>query len=252
MRVEAVDIVLAMDVSTSMRALDFSTPARRVNRLAAAQEVAEKFISKRPNDRIALIAFAAMPYTMAPLTLDHEWLKGRIAELRTGMIEDGTAIGSAIASAVNRLRDSPAKSRVVVLLTDGINNMGSISPENAAEAARAVGVRIYTIGAASHEAAIYPVSDPFGGEHYVRMPPDLDEESLRRVAEISGGRYFRATDLPTLEKIYEEIDQLEKTEIETHHYTRFEERFAPWVLAALILLAADRVLARGRLGGLPA
>ncbi len=251
-RVEAVDIVLVMDVSTSMRALDFSTSTRRMDRLDAAKEVAAAFVSQRPSDRIALIAFSALPYTMAPLTLDHEWLRTRIGELRTGMVEDGTAIGTAIASAINRLRDSAARSRVIVLLTDGINNMGSISPENAAEAARALGVRIYTIGAASHEAAVYPVRDPFGGERFVRVPPDLDEDSLRRVAEITGGRYYRATDLVSLESIYKEIDALEKTEIETEQYTRYAEVFPPWVLAALVVLAVERVLARGRWGGLPA
>lgn len=251
-RTEAVDIVLAVDVSTSMRALDFSTPTRRMNRLDAAQEVADAFIQRRRNDRIGLVAFAAMPYTAAPLTLDHAWLRQRLADLRTGMVEDGTAIGTAIASAVNRLRGSQARSKVVVLLTDGINNTGTISPENAAEAARALGVRIYTIGTASHEAALYPVRDPFGGERLVRVPPDLDEASLRRIAETTGGRYFRATDLKSLERIYEEIDALERTEIEVEQYTRFEERFAPWVLAGLALLGLERLLTLGRFGGLPA
>lgn len=251
-RTDVVDIVLALDVSTSMRALDFSTPQRRMDRLDAAKEVARRFIPRRKNDRIGLIAFAALPYTAAPLTLDHGWLLQRLDTLKTGMVEDGTAIGSAIASAVNRLRDSAAKSKVVVLLTDGINNTGAISPENAAEAAKALGVRVYTIGAASHEAAIYPVTDPFGGERFVRVPPDLDEASLRRIAEITGGRYFRATDLPSLERIYEEIDALEKTVIEVEQYTRYEERFAPWALAAVAALALERLLALGRFGGLPA
>lgn len=251
-RTEAVDIVLTVDVSTSMRALDFSTPTRRMDRLDAAKDVADAFIARRRNDRIGLVAFAAMPYTAAPLTLDHAWLRQRLGDLRTGMVEDGTAIGTAIASAVNRLRGSAARSKVVVLLTDGINNAGAVSPENAAEAARALGVRIYTIGAASHEGALYPVRDPFGGERLVRVPPDLDEASLQRIAEITGGRYFRATDLKSLERIYAEIDALEKTEIEVEQYTRFEERFAPWVIAALALLGLERLLALGRFGGLPA
>jgi Ca-activated chloride channel family protein len=250
-RTEAVDIVLAIDVSTSMRALDFSTETRRQDRLDAAKEVARAFVPKRRNDRIALLAFAALPYTAAPLTLDHAWLLQRLDDLRTGMVEDGTAIGTALASATNRLRGSEAHSKVIVLLTDGINNTGAISPENAAEAARALGVRVYAIGAASHEAAIYPVTDPFGRERFTRVPPDLDESSLTRVAEITGGRYFRATDLRSLEKIYEEIDALERTEIEVEQYTRHEERFAVWVAAALAALGLERLLALGRFGGLP-
>lgn len=250
-RIEAVDIVLVLDVSTSMRALDFSTPTRRIDRLDAAKEVAKKFVARRPDDRIALIAFAALPYTMAPLTLDHDWLSRRIDELQTGMLEDGTAIGSALASAINRLRDSPARSRVIVLLTDGIHNMGTVTPDLAAGMAKALGIRVYTIGCASHEAAIYPVRDPFGREHFVRVPPDLDEETLRRVAETTNGRYFRATDLTELENIYAEIDRLEKTEIETERYTRFEERFMPWAWAALVALMVERLLQISPWGGVP-
>lgn len=250
-RTEAVDIVLLTDVSTSMRALDLSTPTRRLDRLDAAKEVVGKFIEARPDDRFALIAFSALPYTAAPLTFDHGWLTQRLNDLQTGMIEDGTAIGSALASAVNRLRKSEAKSKVIVLLTDGMNNTGSITPENAAEAARALGVKVYTIGVGTKGTAPYPVPTPFGVQ-LTRIPVEIDEVLLGRIAKTTGGLYRRATDFDSLARIYEEIDRLEKTEIEQHTYTRYDERFAGWLLAGLLLLALERALALGRLEGIPA
>lgn len=251
-RTDAVDIVMVMDVSPSMAAEDFSTAAQRMNRLDAARKVLKEFVGRRRDDRLAMIAFAAMPYTVSPLTLDHGWLVQRADDLKVGMVGDGTAIGSALASAVNRLRGSEAKSKLVVLLTDGMNNAGSISPDDAAQAAKALGIRVYTVGAGTRGWAPVPVAMPFGGTQYVRQPVEIDEGMLTRVAKATGASYFRATDLKSLEKIYEQIDAMEKTEIEVDRFTRFEERFAGWLLAGLALLALERLLALTRLGGLPA
>lgn len=248
---EVVDIVLLVDVSTSMRAIDFSTATREINRLDAAKDVIRDFIRGRRTDRIGVVAFSALPYTVAPLTLDHDWLIRQMNRLKTGMLEDGTAIGSAIASAVNRLRDSEAVSKVVVLLTDGVNNAGAVSPENAAQAAKALGIKIYTIGAGSRGMARYPVQDPFGGRHYVRQPVEIDEATLKRIAEITGAAYFRATDMDRLAEIYEAIDEMEKTEIDIEQFTRYEEVFAGFAGWALGLLLLERLLAAGRLGRLP-
>jgi Ca-activated chloride channel family protein len=249
---EAVDIVLLADVSTSMRAIDFSTTTKRMDRLDAAKLVMEEFIKKRPEDRIGLVAFSAMPYTVAPLTLDHAWLMQQTKDrLQTGMVEDGTAIGDAIASAVNRLRDSKAVSKVVVLLTDGMNNAGKLSPENAAQAAKAMKIKVYTIGAGSDGIVNVPVPSPFGGEQFVQTRSEIDEATLTRIAEITGARYFRATDLKSLQKIYDDIDKMEKTDIEVEQFTRFEERFQPFLLLALCLLGLEKLLSVSRFGRLP-
>ncbi len=250
-RTEGVDIVLVMDVSPSMAAEDFSTQTRRMNRLDAAKKVATEFVRRRTNDRMGLVAFAAFPYTLVPLTLDHNWLVERIGELRPGMLGDGTAIGSGLAAAVNRLRDSRAKSRVVILLTDGMNNSGSVAPDDAAQAAAALGVKVYTIGAGSRGVAPVPVRTPFGGIEYLRQPVEIDEELLQRIAAATGAMYFRATDLAGLEEIYRRIDQMEKTEIEAMHYTTFEERFWTWAAAGAVLLVIEKLLALTRLGVLP-
>lgn len=248
---EAVDIVLVADVSTSMRAEDFSTPTRRMNRLDAAKLVMEKFIQDRPRDRIGLVAFAVMPYTMAPLTLDHGWLIQRVRSLETGMVEDGTAIGDALASAANRLRDSKAKSKVIILLTDGIQNAGRLTPDNAAQAAKALGIKIYAVGAGRTGLVPYPVADPYGGTRYVQQVSEIDEPMLKRISAATGGAYFRATDLEGLRKVYEEIDAMEKTEMEIEKFTSFEERFAPWVAAGLVCLIAEKLLSLTRLGRAP-
>ncbi len=250
-KTEGVDIVLLVDVSTSMRAVDLSESGRQLNRLDAAKMVIERFIKKRENDRIGIVAFSALPYTFAPLTLDHAWLLERLASIQTGMLEDGTAIGDAIAAAINRLRDSKAKSKLVILLTDGQNNMGDLSPDNAAEAAKALGIKIYTVGAGSTGDVLVPVQDPFGRTQYARTRADVDDAGLTRVAETTGAKYFRATDFETLEKTYNEIDRLEKTEMDVEHFTRYEERFAPWLCAGLACLAMERLLSLYRLGRLP-
>jgi Ca-activated chloride channel homolog len=249
---EAVDIVLLLDVSTSMEGLDFSTAHERMNRLDAAKRVVDRFVKARPDDRIGMVAFAAVPYTAAPLTLDHGWLLQRLEQIKPGMVEDGTAIGDALASACNRLRDSEAKSKMVVLLTDGVNNRGEITPENAALAAKALGIRVYAVGAASHGLVPYPVRDMFGGTHIVQQPGEFNEESLQQIAKTTGAQYFRATDFESLQKVYDEIDRMEKTEIKVEQYTRFEERFMPFLWAGLCCLAMERLLALTRLGRLTA
>lgn len=248
---EAVDIVLLADVSTSMRAEDLSTATRVMNRLDAAKAVMEQFIQARSGDRISIVAFSAMPYTLTPLTLDHGWLLQQLQRLETGMIEDGTAIGDAIAAGVNRLRDSKAKSKVIVLLTDGINNRGVLTPENAAEAARAMGIKVYTVGAGGDGPARVPVMTPFGGRQYVYQPSDIDEPMLQFVAQTTGALYFRAKNFKGLEEVYRQIDEMEKTKMEVEHFTRFEEKFGPWVVAALILLGLERLLGLARLEALP-
>ncbi len=252
-RTEAVDIVLVVDVSPSMAAEDFSTRgAEPVNRLAAAKRVIEAFVKSRENDRIGMVAFAAMPYTASPLTLDHAWLLARTAGLEIGMVGDGTGIGTALASAINRLRESRAKSRVVILLTDGMNNSGAIAPDDAAQAAKALGIKVYTVGAGARGFARMPVRMPFGGVQYTQQPVELDEALLQRMAKATDASYFRATDLKSLEDVYRQIDELEKTEIEVKQFTRYEERFMNWAAAGLLLLATARALALTRLGRQPA
>jgi Ca-activated chloride channel family protein len=249
---DVVDIVLLLDVSTSMRAEDFSAGGERMNRLEAARRVAREFVKARERDRLGLIVFSALPYTLSPLTMDHGFLLGRMDEARPGMIEDGTAIGTAVASAVNRLRDSAARSKVIVLLTDGMNNLGSVTPETAAQAAKAMGIRMHVVGAASEGDAPFPVQDPFGGQRYVRQRSDIDDAQLGRLAEQTGGVYFRATDFHSLKKVYEQIDTMERTEVETERFLSFEERFFPFLAAGLLLLALERALALGRLSVLEA
>lgn len=248
---EAVDMVLLIDVSSSMLAEDFYLEGRRVNRMEVCVHTAKDFIRMRRNDRISVIAFAGVPFVMAPLTFDHGWLLQQVNRIEIAMVQDGTAIGSAIASGLNRLRDSEAESKVIVLLTDGVNNAGNISPENAARAAAALGVRVHAIGAGTQDYAPFPVRSPFGGQRYVRQLAVFDEAQLMRIAEITGGQYFHANDTEALQRIYEEIDQLERTEIEVHEYTRFEEAFLPFLILGLGLLLAERVLAVGKLGRWP-
>lgn len=250
-RTEAVDIILLVDVSSSMRAEDFNTPLKRMNRLDSAQEVISEFIESRPHDRIGMVAFAALPYSVSPLTLDHAWLQRQVERLSTDMLEDGTAIGSALASAVNRLRDSEAKSKVVVLLTDGENNAGTIAPVDAAQAANALDVKVYTVGAGRDGEVPMPVTDRYGKTRYRRQWSRIDERTLKQIAQITDARYFRATNLKALGEVYEEIDELEKTEIEVQNFTRYEPLFAPLLAAGLVLLGLEKLLALTRMGRLP-
>ena len=243
---EGVDIVLLVDTSTSMREEDFSTATRRLNRLDAAKSVMEPFIRARTDDRIGIVTFAAMPYTIAPLTTDHAWLLLQMDRLQTGMLEDGTAIGDAIASGVNRLRDSRAKSKVVILLTDGIQNAGRLTPLDAARAAAALDIKVYTVGAASGQPR-----RGMGLFQFAPLGPEIDEAMLTKIAELTGACYFRATDLASLEDTYRAIDEMEKTEIELDQYTRYEERFAPFLVLGLLCLTLEMLLGFSRLGRLP-
>ncbi len=248
---EGVDIILLVDLSPSMAAIDFSEGNQEINRLDATKKVADRFIRARRDDRIGLVAFAAQPYSIAPLTLDHGWLLTQMARLQIGDLGDATGIGMGLASAINRLRDSEAKSKVVILLTDGVNNTGDISPENAALAAKALGIKVYTIGAGSSGFSRVPVRDPFGGTHYIQQRNDIDEASLTQVAELTGGHYFRATDMASLNRTFDEIDKMEKTKIEVEQYTRYEERFQPLILAGLFFLALEQLLGLARLERFP-
>jgi len=237
-----IDIMLAMDVSRSMLAEDFTIDRQRVNRLVAVKQVTKQFIEERPNDRIGIVAFAGRPYLVSPLTLDHAWLLRNLERIRIGLVEDGTAIGSAIASTSNRLKDRDAKSKVVVLLTDGENNSGKVSPITAAEAAAALNVKIYTIGTGTYGTAPYPVStDLFGRPVYRDIEVEFDEETLKKIAEITGGKYFRATDTNSLLEIFEEIDQFEKTESQVKIFREVTELF-PWLLVPGLILLALQVL----------
>lgn len=244
---EGVDIVLALDISSSMLAEDFKPN----NRLEAAKLVAADFIRGRTNDRMGMVVFAAKSFTQCPLTLDYGILLNFLEEIEIGMIEDGTAIGMAIANAASRLRSSKAKSKVMILLTDGQNNRGQLDPLTAAKVAKAFGIRIYTIGVGKRGDALFPVDDPIWGKRYVRMPVKIDEKILKEIARITGGSYFRATDQESLEKIFEEIDGLEKTKIEVKQFTRYSEMFVPYLFIAMVVVVAEVTLANTKFRKIP-
>ena len=236
---EGIDIMLAVDVSGSMLARDF-----KPDRITAAKEVAGSFISDRYGDRIGLVAFAAEAFTQSPLTTDQSTLQTLLAQIRSGLIDDsGTAIGNGLATAINRLRESDAKSKVVILLTDGVNNRGEITPITAAEIAKAQNIRVYTIGVGTEGMAPYPAVDMFGNITFVKQKVEIDEKTLTAMAEMTGGRYFRATDNAKLKAIYDEINQLEKSKVEVTEHLSYHEQFLAWVLAALGLLLAEFLLA---------
>ena len=239
---EGIDIILTVDTSTSMEALDFTIGNKRYNRLYVVKKVVDDFISERPNDRIGMIAFAARPYVACPLTLDHGWLMNNLERVKIGMVEDGTAIGSSIVAALNRLKQSTAKTKIIILLTDGRNNAGKISPLTAAEAARALGVKIYTIGAGSIGEVPYPVRDAFGRRALQYVAIDIDESSLAKIAQITNGRYFRATDTDSLKEIYRQINKMEKTPFKQPVYQHYNELYAVFALCALLLIIIERVL----------
>lgn len=231
---EGIDIVLAMDVSTSMLARDFEP-----DRITAAKDVAAKFVADRPNDRIGIVAFAGESFTQSPLTTDRSTLQTLLGQISTGMIEDGTAIGNGLATAVNRLRESDAKSKVVILLTDGVNNAGQVSPATAADIAASYGIRVYTIGVGTRGTVPYPVQDMWGMVRYVPMPVEIDEEILTDIASRTGGEYFRATDAGTLAEVYSRINEMEKSRVETSEYMTHTELAGRYMLWAFILLAAE-------------
>ncbi|BDE81424.1 vWA domain-containing protein [Porphyromonas somerae] len=233
---EGINIVLALDISGSMLAKDLQP-----NRFEAAKSVAGEFVSSRPYDNIGLVVFAGESYTQCPLTTDHAVLLNMINGVEMGLVNDGTAIGSGLATAVNRLKEIKEGSKVVILLTDGTNNSGTIAPVTAAEIAASFGIRVYTIGVGTMGEALYPIQTYLGVE-YVSMPVEIDEASLKQIASATGGQYFRATDNNSLHKIYEEIDQLEKVKLKVESFTQKEELFPPYLWAALILLFAALLL----------
>ncbi len=237
-----IDILLTVDVSGSMEAMDFKLEGRPSNRLEVVKDVIAKFVAARGNDKIGIVAFAGRPYLVSPLTHDRAFLAGRIASLKMGQVEDGTAIGSAIVSAVSHLKESKAKSRIAILLTDGVNNQGAANPETAAEAAKALGIKIYTIGAGTNGEAPMPVRDAFGRTQMRMMKVDVDEATLQKVAELTGGKMFRATDTTSLEQIYESINQLETTTRKLKKYEEYEELYAWFLFPGLSLILTARLL----------
>ncbi|MBI4397411.1 MAG: VWA domain-containing protein [Elusimicrobia bacterium] len=237
----ATDILLCVDTSTSMEALDFKPR----NRLDAARDVMREFIKNRPHDRIGLVVFAGLAYTQCPLTLDHGALLGFLDYVKIGMIqEDGTAIGTAIAACAARLKNSAAKSKLVSLLTDGRSIRGDVDPTTAAKAAAALGIRVYAVGAGVPGGSLYPVPDPFFGTRLVRLPEELDETSLRRIAETTQGRYFRAANFKGLRDIYEEINQMEKTDVKVETFADFVDAYPPFLFLAFFLFTAEMILSQ--------
>jgi len=228
---EGIDIVLTQDISGSMLARDF-----KPDRLDAAKNIATEFISGRPYDRIGLVVFSGESFTQCPITTDHAVLINLLREIQSGMIEDGTAIGMGLATAVNRIKDSKAKSKVIILLTDGVNNRGEIAPATAADIAKTFGIRVYTIGVGTQGTAPYPVQTPYGIQ-YQDMPVEIDEGILQEIAQKTGGKYFRATDNDKLTQVYKEIDKLEKSKIDVKQFSRKEEKYLmPAVIAFFLLL----------------
>lgn len=242
---EGIDIAMVLDISGSMLAEDF-----KPNRLEAAKNVIDNFVEGRTSDRIGLVIFSREAFTQCPLTIDYNVLRNLLLDIRTGMIQDGTAIGNGIANGVNRLKESDAKSRIIILLTDGVNNAGEVDPRSAAEIAKAFGIRIYTIGVGTRGEAPYPVQTPFG-TRYQMVPVEIDEALLNEIAEITGGQYFRATNNRALAEIYEKIDKLEKTKIEITSYKNASEKYHSWLWGGLILLLVELGLSRTILRKLP-
>ena len=241
---EGIDIVLSLDVSGSMLARDF-----KPDRLEAAKSLGINFISGRANDRIGLVIFAGESFTLCPLTTDRATLINQFKAVDIGVLEDGTAIGSGLATAISRIKDSDAKSKVIILLTDGVNNRGEIAPMTAAEMAKTFGIRVYTIGVGTYGTAPYPVQTPFG-TRYQDVQVEIDEDLLKSIAQMTGGEYFRAINNKALEQVYQKIDQLEKSKIEVNEYAKREEKYRGWLLAAFILLLLEFVLRRTYLLGI--
>jgi Ca-activated chloride channel family protein len=234
---EGIDIVMCMDVSGSMRAMDF-----KPNRLEASKNVGIEFVNARQDDRFGLVVFAGESFTQCPMTTDRAVVVNFLKDIDFGVIEDGTAIGMGLATAVNRIKDSKAISKVIILLTDGVNNRGDVGPVTAAEIAASFGIRVYTIGVGSQGNAPIPVQDVFGRTVTRNMPVEIDEEVLKQIADKTDGAYFRATDNNKLREIYQEIDQLEKTRLDVKHFSKKKEEYFPFLLAAVILLLTEILL----------
>ena len=239
---EGIDIVLALDVSGSMSAEDYVIDGHRISRLDIIKSTVENFIKQRTNDRMGLIVFGSQAYTVCPLTMDHEWLLENLHQIRIGVIEDATAIGSGIATSLLRLKNSKAKTRIIVLLTDGANNSGKIQPLDAAKLAQSMGIKVYTIGAGTTGIVPFPVVDEFGNKHYEQAQFDFDEDTLKKIADMTGAKYYRAADTDSLQRCYADIDKLEKTKIVEKGYRQYEPLFWYYVDAALILLAFEIIL----------
>lgn len=244
--IEGIDIVLAMDISGSMLAQDF-----KPNRIESSKKMASEFVADRHGDRLSIVAFAGEAFTQCPLTSDRSAVQTSLARLRSGIIDDGTAIGNGLATAINRLRESSSKSKVVVLLTDGVNNSGSMSPLMAADIAKNMGIKVYTIGVGRRGQAPTPVMDAFGNVGLAMMNVEIDEELLREISSLTGGKYFRAENAEALTKIYDEIDQMEKSKVEINDYISYEELYLGWLVWGLILLIAELLISRVVLNRLP-
>ena len=242
-----VDMMLAIDLSPSMEALDYHKDnGDEISRVEVVRETVGSFIQARPNDRIGMVAFAGEAYLMSPLTLDHSWLLQNVDRLQVGLAGDATAIGSALATCANRLRDQTGKSKIIVLLTDGANNAGKITPLAAAEAAHALGIKIYTIGAGSSDVAKFPQRDAFGRIYYTTIPVDIDNDALQKIADIGGGKFFRAADYDTLKHVYQEINKLETSEVAVKHFYHVKEYFTWALYPGLLFLGLEIALAHTR------
>lgn len=235
--VEGTDIVMAIDISTSMLARDF-----KPDRLEAAKDVAAKFVAGRDGDNIGVVIFAAESFTTIPMTTDRSLIANYINEIKMGMLQDGTAIGDGLATAINRIKEGKAKSKSIILLTDGSNNTGNVAPMTAAEIARQLGIKVYTIGVGTNGEALYPQENMFGRIEYVPMPVVIDEQTLRNIAQTTGGKYFRATGNNVLTDIFNEIDRLEKTKMDLRNFSATEDNYLPWAIAALALFAFAALL----------
>jgi Ca-activated chloride channel homolog len=246
-----IDMMLAIDLSPSMDALDYHKDGQEISRVEVARDAVGQFIKARTNDRLGIVVFAGRAFLMSPLTLDHDWLLGNVERIQADMVGDATAIGSAIAVCSNRLRSSKAKSKVIVLLTDGANNAGKITPNAAAEAAQALGIKIYTIGAGSADVAKFPMRGPFGQKVFVTIPVDIDEDALRKIADLTGGKFYRATDTETLQRVYKEINQLETSKLDVKHFEHIREYFTWALYPGLFFLGLEIFLAHTRWRRIP-
>ncbi|MFL5763348.1 MAG: vWA domain-containing protein [Bacteroidia bacterium] len=246
-KTQGIDIIMALDISSSMLAKDF-----KPDRLEAAKDVAQDFIDSRPNDRIGLVIFSGESFTQCPLTSDHAVIKNLFSDIHTGMVADGTAIGNGLATAVTRIKDSKAKSKVIILLTDGVNNQGSVAPLTAAEIAKTFGVRVYTVGVGTIGKALAPINMyPDGSFQYGYVDVNIDEKTLGEIADMTGGHYFRATDNAKLKDVYQQIDMLEKTIFEEKNFTNKAEHYLPFAIAAGILLLLEFLLKNTILRSIP-
>ncbi len=245
-RTEGTDIVIALDISTSMLARDF-----KPDRFEAAKNVASKFVAGRESDNIGLVIFAGESFTAVPMTTDRAMLANFINDVKMGMLQDNTAIGDGLATSINRIKEGNAKSKSIILLTDGSNNTGNVAPITAAEIAKKKGIKVYTIGVGRNGMAPYPAENEFGRISYVNLPVVIDETTLKTVASITGGKYFRATDNNVLAQIFEEIDQLEKSEIDVRNFSNTEDNYMPWALLALLLISVELIIRHTLLRSIP-